>query len=175
MKSPARQRPTSATVRACAHDPFPRRVALGHRPTAGSVVDGSRQGAGLSTQPPRAKSSLVAPAEVARGGSLFGFLISHWLPLLEVTSAMNGLSYRSPVRRAKVRAWGRDPFAADLPLAASLFWVLSLVRVVGAFARHETFGAEATLALMAVLCIPPLLVRRERRAPAPGTKEVLSP
>ena len=88
---------------------------------------------------------------------------------------MNALSYRSPMRRAIARERGRDPVAADSLLAAALFWVLSLVRVVGAFARHETFGAEATLALMAVLCIPPLLVRRERRAPAPDTKEVLSP
>jgi hypothetical protein len=88
---------------------------------------------------------------------------------------MNALSYRSPMRGAIAREWGRDSVAADLLLAAALFWLLSLVRVVGAFARHETFGTEATLALMAVLCIPPLLVRRERRAPDPGTKEVMSP
>jgi hypothetical protein len=88
---------------------------------------------------------------------------------------MNAPSYRSPMRRGIPREWRPDPVAADLLLAGALFWVLSLVRVVGAFARHETFGAEATLALMAVLGIPPLLVRGERRASAPETKEVLSP
>ena len=87
---------------------------------------------------------------------------------------MKALPYRSPMRRAIARE-GRGAVAADLLPAAALFWVLSVVRVVGAFARHETFGAEATLALMAVLWVPWLLVRRERRAPAPGTKEVLSP
>jgi|HubBroStandDraft_5_1064220.scaffolds.fasta_scaffold64628_2 hypothetical protein len=88
---------------------------------------------------------------------------------------MNALPYRSPMRRASARESGRDPVAGDLLLAAGVFWVLSLMRVVGAFARHETFGAEATLALTAVLCVPRLIDRRERRAPAPGTKEVLSP
>ena len=87
---------------------------------------------------------------------------------------MNALPYRSPMRRLVAREWRRDPVAADLLLAAGFFWVLSLIRVVGAFARHETFGAEATLALT-VLCVPRLVVRREQRAPAPEAKEVLSP
>jgi hypothetical protein len=48
------------------------------------------------------------------------------------------------------------PTGYDGPLrvALSLFWVVSAVRVVGAIAGHETFGAEATLAAMAVVGIP---------------------
>lgn len=72
---------------------------------------------------------------------------------------MKALPYRSPMRRAIASERVRRRAEADLLPAVAIFWVLSLVRVVGAFARHETFGAEATLALMAVLCIPWFLVR----------------
>jgi hypothetical protein len=37
---------------------------------------------------------------------------------------------------------------------AIVFWTLCLARVVAAALRHETFGAEATLALIAVLGLP---------------------
>ena len=55
----------------------------------------------------------------------------------------------------------------ELLVVLALFWVVSLVRVVGAIVRHEGFGAEATLALMAVLAIPWLTLGRyaERRVP----------
>jgi hypothetical protein len=35
-----------------------------------------------------------------------------------------------------------------------VFWVASIARVVSALVRHEIFGAEATLALMAVVAVP---------------------
>ena len=62
----------------------------------------------------------------------------------------------------------------ELLVVLALFWVVSLVRVVGTVVRHEVFGAEATLALMAVLVIPWLTLRRstQRRVraalPSPG-------
>jgi hypothetical protein len=85
---------------------------------------------------------------------------------------MNALPYRAPMHGAIPCEEGCSRVDADLLFAAALFWVVSLIRVVGAFARHETFGAEATLALIAVLCTPGLLLRRSRRAPALGTKEM---
>jgi hypothetical protein len=68
----------------------------------------------------------------------------------------------------------RNRSDAHLLVPAALFWAASLVRVVGALARHEAFGTEATLALMAVLWTPWLFVRRERRTRALGTKGALS-
>ena len=49
---------------------------------------------------------------------------------------------------------------ADLSLLVALgvFWVISVVRVAGAFVRHEVFGGESTLALMAVIGMPLLLL-----------------
>jgi hypothetical protein len=49
---------------------------------------------------------------------------------------------------------------ADLSLLVALgvFWVISVVRVAGAFVQHEVFGGESTLALMAVIGIPLLLL-----------------
>ncbi len=38
--------------------------------------------------------------------------------------------------------------------ALVLFWVVSIIRVVGGVVRHETFGAEATLAVLAVVIVP---------------------
>jgi hypothetical protein len=73
---------------------------------------------------------------------------------------------------APYRVAGRDstiesaPTGYDGPLRVALliFWVVSAVRVVGAIAGHETFGAEGTLAAMAVLGIPwaAWRARRER-------------
>ncbi len=45
----------------------------------------------------------------------------------------------------------------SLIVALGVFWVISVVRVAGAFVRHEVFGGESTLALMAVIGIPLLL------------------
>lgn len=68
----------------------------------------------------------------------------------------------APYRVAGNRETQEKPTAllADLSLIVALgvFWVISVVRVVGAFVRHEVFAAESTLALMAVIGIPLLLL-----------------
>jgi len=43
-------------------------------------------------------------------------------------------------------------------VAAFAVWVVSAVRVLGTFARHEAFGAESTLALVMVLWMTRVLV-----------------
>ncbi|MGD0674580.1 MAG: MYXO-CTERM sorting domain-containing protein [Polyangiaceae bacterium] len=58
--------------------------------------------------------------------------------------------YRVPGRAEVNRGWEPGVVDVDVLLAACLLGVASLIRVVGAVLRHETFGAEATLALMAV-------------------------
>ena len=45
----------------------------------------------------------------------------------------------------------------DLVAVVLLFWAASVARVAIAFARHETFGAEATLALFGVVLSPIIL------------------
>lgn len=54
------------------------------------------------------------------------------------------------------------------------FWVISLTRIVVAFVRAETFGTEATLALLAVLFLPLALkddaVYRFRRCRRKGSR-----
>jgi hypothetical protein len=72
--------------------------------------------------------------------------------LLHRFSAKTGIGRDQPDRSVDV----------DLLVVAALFWSVSLVRVVGALLRHETFGAEATLALMAVI-FTPWVVRRSKR------------
>src|SRR5579863_2971400 len=68
----------------------------------------------------------------------------------------------APYRVAEGRKTQRRPTAllADLSLVVALgvFWVISVIRVAGAFVRHEVFGGESTLALMAVIGIPLLLL-----------------
>jgi hypothetical protein len=58
---------------------------------------------------------------------------------------------------------------AEGPLLAMLlvFWVVSVVRVTGAIAMHEPFGAEATLALLAAVGIPWSAWRAYRSGRAP--------
>jgi len=57
---------------------------------------------------------------------------------------------------------GRREVGADGERWVALaFWVVSVVRVGLAFGHDERFGAEATLALLAVMGIPWLLLRRE--------------
>jgi hypothetical protein len=65
----------------------------------------------------------------------------------------------------------RAPWWSDGDVAAMMlvFWIASVARVAGAFARHEVFGAEASLAFMSVLVVPwvfgrALLRSRRRRA-----------
>ncbi|MBV9946295.1 MAG: hypothetical protein JOZ69_05570 [Myxococcales bacterium] len=53
---------------------------------------------------------------------------------------------------------------ADLLFIALVFWVVSVVRAAGALFRHETFGAESTLALAAAVAIPWVVLRARRRA-----------
>ena len=52
-----------------------------------------------------------------------------------------------------------DHAAVDSDLTALLiaFWLVSVVRVVGAVVRNETFFAEASLALIVVVSLPWLL------------------
>ncbi len=41
-----------------------------------------------------------------------------------------------------------------------LFWLVSLGRVIAAVVRHEVFGPEASLAMLAVVLVPLIFVRR---------------
>jgi hypothetical protein len=66
--------------------------------------------------------------------------------------------YRSPEPPPPAKRPTPD---ADLRIVYLGFWLLSLVRVVAAWARHETFGAEATLAVLAVLVLPRMLLGRK--------------
>jgi hypothetical protein len=47
----------------------------------------------------------------------------------------------------------------DLVPVVMIVWLVSVARVVGAVARQETFGAEATLALLAVGLLPISIAR----------------
>jgi hypothetical protein len=61
--------------------------------------------------------------------------------------------------------WWSD---GDLAVTMLVFWIASVVRVAGAFMRHEVFGAEASLAFMSVLVVPWVFGRallRSRRRP----------
>jgi hypothetical protein len=62
-----------------------------------------------------------------------------------------------PLRPRRSWTWPDDP---TLLGALGVFWAVSLIRVVAAIVRRETFDAEATLALMAVLALPWTLVQR---------------
>jgi hypothetical protein len=88
--------------------------------------------------------------------------------LLAKAIAMQALPYRTATPPELPGDEERSTAEPDVLFAAGIFWLVSLVRVVGAFLRHETFGAEATLGLMAIIFIPLLLVRRERSTPGPG-------
>ena len=66
-----------------------------------------------------------------------------------------------PVAPKRAQRWG----GRELLVGFALFWAVSLVRVVGGVVRHEVFGAEATLALMAVFGIPWLVFGRRDRSP----------
>ncbi len=48
----------------------------------------------------------------------------------------------------------------DLWLAFGLFWLVSVIRVSAALLRHEVFGTESSLAVLVILFLPALLLRR---------------
>lgn len=50
----------------------------------------------------------------------------------------------------------------DLVAVFVLLWVASIVRVGAAFVRHELFGTEASLAALAVVLVPLVLVSSKR-------------
>jgi hypothetical protein len=64
---------------------------------------------------------------------------------------------RSPDGPAEARI--PVPPERDLKVLLAVFWLISAVRAVGALVRHEVFGAEATMALVAVLVLPWLALR----------------
>jgi hypothetical protein len=73
---------------------------------------------------------------------------------------MSPLPYRSSDSPSVEDTHEPDEGDSGMLLAFALFWVLSVVRVVGGLLRHEIFGSEATLALMAVVGVPWLLFKR---------------
>ena len=62
----------------------------------------------------------------------------------------------APPRAARPPSRWRD---VDVLLALSALWVVSVIRVAGAAAHHEVFGAEATLAFLSMFAIPWMAVR----------------
>jgi hypothetical protein len=70
-----------------------------------------------------------------------------------------------PPAQASPASWWMD---GDVAAILVVFWIASVVRVVGAAMHHEVFGAEASLAFMSVLAVPWALgravLRRRRRA-----------
>ncbi len=76
---------------------------------------------------------------------------------------MNASPYRQTGQEP--RAPKRRALFEDLSVLAvfGVFWVISVLRAVGAFARHEVFGTESTLALMAAIGVPLLLINRRAR------------
>ncbi len=78
-----------------------------------------------------------------------------------------------PTRSGRFAPRWRD---GDVLVALLVLWVASVVRVVGAGIRHEVFGTEATLALIAFVLVPCVLFRARPRAPTPaasGTRPTL--
>ena len=57
--------------------------------------------------------------------------------------------------RRERRPW-RD---TDAVVALVVLWVASAIRVAGAFARHEVFGAEASLAFLSLVLAPFFVLR----------------
>jgi hypothetical protein len=76
---------------------------------------------------------------------------------------MTSLPYRHAVQAEPVKRCAPHRLDADMLPALALLWVVSLIRVAGGLLRHEAFGTEATLALMAVLVLPWLAFARAPR------------
>ncbi len=68
----------------------------------------------------------------------------------------------APDDRPRIRATRER----DLLIAGAVVWIASVARVAFAFARQETFGAIATLAMCFALGLPVLVLTSFRR-PAP--------
>ncbi len=75
---------------------------------------------------------------------------------------MNPSPDRLPTQSMVDRDRKRGRTDRDLLAVAVLFWVVSLVRVVGTVVQHEAFGTESTLALMVTLIVPWIVLRRDR-------------
>jgi hypothetical protein len=69
------------------------------------------------------------------------------------------VSYRSPPPEGATVPRRAFLSHADLVPAFVLLWIVSVLRVVGGIVRHEAFGAEASLAAMACVGVPWLLVQ----------------
>jgi hypothetical protein len=48
-------------------------------------------------------------------------------------------------------------------VALLVLWIVSAIRVAGAAARHEVFGAEATLAFLSLILVPCIVFRAHVR------------
>jgi hypothetical protein len=97
----------------------------------------------------------VIPTNLAQGPS------SSNGPGAVTSSAESAPATPQASRARSTRRW-RD---ADLLLALSVLWIVSVVRVVGAATHREVFGAEATLAFLSMFAIPWIVVRA--RLPRP--------
>ncbi|HEX4445285.1 MAG TPA: hypothetical protein VH044_01055 [Polyangiaceae bacterium] len=60
------------------------------------------------------------------------------------------------VEHSSRASWWMD---GDVAAMLLVFWIASVVRVVGAAMHHEVFGAEASLAFMSVVAVPWVLGR----------------
>jgi hypothetical protein len=86
--------------------------------------------------------------------------------LSSASSAESVPSTPQASRARSTRRW-RD---ADILLALSALWVVSVIRVVGASVHREVFGAEATLAFLSMFAIPWLAVRARLPRPRPDAR-----
>jgi hypothetical protein len=67
---------------------------------------------------------------------------------------VSAFPYRIPSKLAKGLSARRALEDGQTLAALGFFWAISIVRAVGGLLRHEIFGAEGTLALMAVAVVP---------------------
>jgi hypothetical protein len=74
------------------------------------------------------------------------------------------MPYRSQPRANAVgsQAYETGSYDGLMPIMI-VFWLSSIVRVVGGLVRREAFGAEPTLALLAIFAVPFLLCSKRRR------------
>ncbi len=68
--------------------------------------------------------------------------------------------YRAAPRAEVVREITRE---RDLSGVGIVLWIASVARVAFAIATHETFGAIATLAFVAVVALPAVALKSLRR------------
>ena len=92
---------------------------------------------------------------------LAAFFLTRLQWRLHIRCNVHAPSYRS----ARIRQLPEKPASprirdADLIAPFAVLWVASFVLVLQSVFRHETLGAEPTLALLAVLVLPYLLLGR---------------